>query len=216
MFSQMAQDYYLYTRHFVNLKRRGVYADVATNDPIGISNTFFMEQCLGWKGLCIEANPKYLAQIHRRRNCALVPTCVGDEDGREVNFGLASGLSGVMATNKNAKEWREKRERITTMRMTCSTMGIELDTYAVRKVDYLSLDVEGHELEVLKGIDWSKVVVNVMTIEVGDNSEKIEAFLKKKGYVRHIPLLNERSRRTGLLHEDAVFLHRDVVFGEPN
>lgn len=215
MFSQMAQDYYLYTRHFVNLKRRGVYADVATNDPIGISNTFFMEQCLGWKGLCVEANPQYLAQIHRHRNCALVPTCVSDKDGRKVSFGLASGLSGVMATSKHATEWKKTGERITTMQMTCSTMGVELDLYAVRKVDYLSLDVEGHELEVLKGLDWSKVLINVMTIEVGGHSKEIEAFLKAKGYVRHIPLLNERSRRIGKLHEDAVFLHKDVVFGKP-
>lgn len=212
----MSQDYYLYTQHFSSLKRPGVYLDVATNDPIGISNTFFFEKCLGWSGLCVEANPQYLAAIHKFRNCALVPTCVSDVDGRNVEFALYSGLSGIMATNKNAKNWKERRETVSTIKQKCSTMGVETARYAVKHADYLSLDVEGHELQVLKGFDWDNFVVNVITVEATpENLPPIEEFLVGKGYVRHVPTLDDKTFRNARLHEDVVFLHKDVEFGDP-
>lgn len=217
MFSQMSQDYYLYTRHFTHLKRRGVYLDVATNNPIGISNTYFLERCLGWSGLCVEANPSYLAAIHRHRECALVPTCVSDKDGRTVTFQLDRGLSGITSTNKNKAEWeRKKKAPPPTMRQKCSTVGKEFIRYNITAVDYFSLDVEGHELHVLKGIDWDTVVVNVLTVEAPEPAVKpLEEFLTSKGYIRHTPTLDERSLRTRRLQEDIVFLHKDVVWGEP-
>eukprot|EP00177_Eucheuma_denticulatum_P004076 GFKZ01007382.1.p1 GENE.GFKZ01007382.1~~GFKZ01007382.1.p1 ORF type:complete len:299 (+),score=41.99 GFKZ01007382.1:202-1098(+) len=216
MFSQMGQDYYLYTRHFSKLGRRGVYLDVATNDPVAMSNTFFMESCLGWKGLCVEAHPQYLGAIHRWRNCALVPMCVSDKDGRKVEFALDRGLSGVVETNKNKPRWERLGTRVESIKMACSTMKVEMERYGVKVVDYLSLDVEGHELNVLKGIDWDNVKINVMTVEAqGDRLRQVEEFLKGKGYLRHVPDLSAQSKRTRSLSEDAVFLHSTVEFGKP-
>lgn len=215
MFSQMSQDYYLYTRHFSTLKRPGVYLDVATNDPVGISNTYFFEKCLGWAGLCVEANPQYLASIHKFRNCALVPTCVSDKEGRNVEFALSSGLSGILDTNKNVKNWKKEGTVVPTIKQKCSTMRTETKRYGVRRADYLSLDVEGHELQVLQGFDWDHFVVNVITVEATpDNLPPIEDFLLGKGYVRHIPTLDDRSFKSGKLNEDAVFLYHDVEFGD--
>lgn len=216
MFSQMGQDYYLYTQHFSKLARRGVFLDVATNDPIAISNTYFMEQCLGWKGLCVEAHPQYLGAIHRWRECALVPTCVSDWYGRKVEFALDRGLSGVMETNKNKVRWERDGTRLVTLNMECSTMRVEMERYQVKIVDYLSLDVEGHELDVLKGFDWDNIKVNVMTVEaLGERLKRVEEFLNTKGYVRHVPTLSAETIRTRSLGEDAIFLHSTVEFGSP-
>lgn len=87
---------------------------------------------------------------------------------------------------------------------------------SVPVVDYLSLDVEGHELLVLRGFDWAVTKINVISIEVSSSTlPPIEEFLIEKGYVRHIPLLDERSQQRGLLSEDAIFTHSDVVWGFP-
>ena len=44
------EDYFLWSRHFRHLKRPGVFLDIAANEPMSMSNTFFFETCLGWKG----------------------------------------------------------------------------------------------------------------------------------------------------------------------
>lgn len=217
MFSQFHQDFYLYTQHFIHKKTPGVYVDVASNEPIAISNTYFFDRCLGWKGVCVEANPEYYERIYRLRSCQLVPTCVGNRDGTYVEFLLKGGAGGVLGdTYKSLKRLDTANEKLNTLKERCTTMKFVLERQNIATIDYMSLDVEGHELPVLQGFDWSRVKVNVMTIEVSGHTLKgIEEFLTSVGYVRHIPLLDEKTKATGLLREDAIFLHNSVVFGSP-
>lgn len=217
MFSQFQQDYYLYTRHFYKLKRRGIYLDIATNDPISISNTFFIDRCLQWSGLCVEANPEYYERIHRFRSCHLVPTCVSRRDGEVVEVGLYGGAGGILGkTNKHMEKWAKQNVSVPKLVERCTTVKAILARGNVQVVDYLSLDVEGHEVEVLKGVDWEKTKINVMSIEVSGHIEKeVDELLQEKGYVQHIPDLDEKTRRTGRLTEDVVYLHPDVEFGNP-
>lgn len=217
MFSQFHQDYFFYTRHFKHLNRPGVYLDIATNDPVSISNSFFMDRCLGWKGVCVEGNPGYHEKIYRMRSCQLVPTCVGSREGQSVQFGLKGGAGGIVgASFKHTDKFAELGVEVPTIRERCTMMKNVLERNGIRHVDYLSLDVEGHEFEVLKGMDWDQVVINVMSIEVsGKTLKQIEEFLTPKGYKRYMPDMDERAVRTGLLIEDAIFLHESVEFGNP-
>lgn len=217
MFSQYHQDYYLFTRHFKNLQRRGVYVDIATNEAIRISNTFFFDRCLQWKGVCVEANPQYFEKIYRLRSCTLVPTCVGAADGEVVQFKLNGGLGGVIGdTYKGARKTEGSNTTMNVIQRRCTTMSLALKRENVQYVDYMSLDVEGHELPVLMGFDFERVQINIMTIETTKESLKeITDFLRPKGYVRHFADLPGTSGPTGLLREDAVFLHKSVKFGSP-
>lgn len=217
MFSQFHQDYYLYTRHFINLKRQGTYIDIASNDPISISNTYFFDRCLQWKGVCVEGNHVYFEPTYRYRSCQLVPTCVGSRDGQFVTFGLHGGAGGVLGdTYKSTKRLQKLNQTIDTITERCTTMELVLKREGITEIDFLSLDVEGHELEVLKGFGLDSVIVKVMTIEVtGSDLSQIEAFLENMGYKRHYALLETMNKIPGLLHEDAVFLHESVTWGDP-
>lgn len=211
MFSQFQQDYYFYSRHFKYLNRPGVYLDIAANNPVTISNTFFMDRCLGWKGVCVEANPNYHDKLYRMRSCQLVPTCVGSKEGQGVRFNLRGGVSGIVG-----KTYRHGKDAMHLISRRCTMMKIILARNGITQVDFLSLDVEGHELEVLKGFDWDKVIVNVMSIETSETSlVQIEKYLTSKGYIRHIPDLNENSKKNGRIRDDAVFVHPSVEFGKP-
>lgn len=213
-FSQVAQDYYLYTRHFKNLKREGVYLEAGTRHPVSGSNTYFMDACQRWKGVCVEGNPETLSAIHRARSCELVPTCVTEVDGTYLNFLMNGESGGIEDSNKNKDKPTERT--VHTLRLRCMSLQVIFDRRNIKKLDYLSLDVEGHELEVLKGLDHTRSIINVMTIESTPESlPPIQKYLEGVGYVRHIPDLDERSTRTALLRDDAVFLHKDVVWGKP-
>lgn len=210
--SQFSQDYYLYTHHFRHLRRAGVYLDVAANEPVRISNTWVFDACLGWRGVCVEAHPLYVARLRQARTCFLIPTCVGDSDAQEVSFILSKGMSGIEDTNKNLHRVN-KSDQIS---LRCTTLRTEFQDMAIGRIDYFSLDVEGHEMHVLRGIDWNQLSFNVITVEVsGDSINEVEGFLTGKGYVRHVPTLSSRTISKGLLHMDAVFLHPDVKFGSP-
>lgn len=217
MFSQFQQDHYLFTNHFKHLKRPGVYVDIAANDPISISNTYFFDRCLQWSGLCVEANPMYFEPLYRERSCQVVPTCVGSKEGELVEFGLDGGAGGVLGdTYKSTKRLQRLNRTIPSKPLRCTTMENVFDRNIVKEVDLLSLDVEGHEMEVLKGFGLDNVVVKVMTIEItGSDLVKIESFLNEKGYKRHYVNVPSLNKKPGFLQEDAVFLHESVTFGKP-
>lgn len=186
--------------------------DVAANFPIEISNTYFFDNCLGWSGLCVEAHPRYLGSLDRKRTCQILPTCVSDVDGITVSFALYLGLSGIWDTNKNKIFFQDRNVKPTMLELICTTLARSLKKHKVTKIDYLSLDVEGHELKALQGIDWDAVKISVITVEVTEDSLlPIQSFLESKNYVRHLP----KGSATGRLVEDLVFIHKDVVWGKP-
>ena len=120
-----------------------------------ISNTYFLDRCAGWSGLCIEPNPIYHGGLRAHRSCRLVPTCMSDSIS-EVEMLLPpsqwlGGLGGVAngSMSKYAKKlrswyppksWRHSR-------MNCTRFSEEMSRVGWAHVDFLSLDVDPQELE---------------------------------------------------------------------
>lgn len=218
MFSSNHQDYFLYKNHFKSMSRPGFYVDLASNNPIKMSNTYFLDRCLGWRGICIEANDVYFEPIHRERSCALVPTCVSSEDGATVSFNLENVKGGIVEDRyKFIKEINSTSSNKHIKQLRCSSMEKILSRYGVRHIDYLSLDIEGLELSVLESIDWESTGINLMTVEKGPQLKDIERFLSLKGYVRQVldNSLPDFNLYKNFMGSDAIFTHKSVEFGSP-
>ena len=187
------QDWWVWYNHARFMRRQGVYIDLAANDPIWRSNTYFLEACMGWRGTCIEASPIHFQRIRNERSCNLVPSCISDESGRVVHFndgaGFLGGASGIVA--KGARP-RLSGRRVT---MTCRTLQEVVDQHSVRHVDFLSLDIEGHELQALGGLNFSKTTVDIIIVENPD----VEAMLLQLGY---------RKANVSAHFADSIFLRR--------
>ncbi|GAB0497526.1 hypothetical protein MMPV_008861 [Pyropia vietnamensis] len=207
-FSQFRQDYVLYKNHFSKLTgRRGTYVDIAANEAVRISNTAFYDRCLNWRGVCVEANPTYHEELWRMRSCDLVPTCVSSTDGEVVNFTLAAGIGGITATNKNPTGGKPQ------IVLRCTTAAKALARSALTHIDYLSLDVEGHELPVLQGIDWNITHINVITVELSKTrGDPIKELLAGQGF-RILDLTGSDAEHIDA--DDTVFVHNSVVWGSP-
>lgn len=214
-FSQVGQDYYVYTRHFQHLtSRSGSYLEAGTRHPVGGSNTYFMDACLRWDGICVEGSPNTLAYIHRARSCEVVPTCVAQHDGARRVFALRGAVGGKLGDESMNNGSMELPTY--SLKIPCLSIQAIFDRRNVRVLDFLSLDVDGHELDVLKGIDHKRSRVNVMTVATMDETlPHIQAYLEAYGYVRHIPDLDAQSNHSGLLRNDAIFVHRSVRWGHP-
>lgn len=196
------------------MNRKGVYLDLAANKHIEISNTFFFDRCLGWRGICVEANPKYFGGLISHRSCQLVPTCVSSKPGR-MPFLLDGAVGGIADTLQNGR-----KSKGTSVDLSCVTLTSIVRRAGVTEIDYLSLDVEGHELEVLKGVDLNEVFIKVITLEAAKNRQAVQ-HLEAHGYIEHRPKTVEEGAQEGEEFEmrvkfDSIFLHPSVVFGDPN
>jgi FkbM family methyltransferase len=149
--------------------RGGTFVEAGAHDGFTQSNTYHLERHRGWSGLLVEAVPELARRCRRRRRrsqvleCALVgPDFAGDSV--EVQFGdLMStvGGDGTHAAGGLAVAGR----RGYSLRVRARTLCAVIDEAGIGEIDLLVLDVEGHELEVLGGLDLARQAPRFMLIE---------------------------------------------------
>ena len=152
--SQFGQDAYLYRNYFLGKAQgSGFYLDVGANAPKELSNTWFFDKCLGWKGLCVEASPTRSAQLKEQRGCKVVHACAWDvsktlllsgSDANSINDHLMPGGS---------------------VAVPCRTIDDILVAEGVGKIDLFSLDIESAEPQALRGMDMRRWAPDVVTVE---------------------------------------------------
>lgn len=208
-FSQFGQDEWLFSHHFRHLQRPGIFVDLATNDAISISNTYFLETCLGWSGLCIEPNSFYQSKIIEHRSCELIPLCVANHS-KSVSFIEAGGLSGIADSNKNVAgnaTWQAGVRTAPRRKVTCAPLARLLHRRGLTHVDFMSLDIEGAELEALHSIDWAAVRIDVIALEEEGEDRRASKFLIDMGY----QAVAYRQNRP----EELMLFHPSVEVGKP-
>lgn len=192
-----AQDKYLNEEVFKG-KRNGVFIDVGAHDGVTYSNTCFFERELGWDGICIEPIPAIFQKLEKNRNCVCIQGGIADSNSKEKFLCVTSFdeaeytemLSGLLNTydprhikriEAEIEKFGGKKEII---EIECYRLSYILEHHNIKHVDYLSIDVEGSEMKVLNSIDFSKVHIDVITIENNYGTKDIENFLNARGYKR--------------------------------
>lgn len=149
-------------------KRGGFFVDLAATNGVFHNNTFVLEKYFGWWGICIEPNPRFFAQLEKKRKC-FVSNAVVSERVEEVQFRTDNGpLGGIVAedtdNNPRVRGMQLKKAEIVT-RQTVTLTSLLASFNAPQVIDYLSLDVEGSEERVLRGFDFSQYQFRCLTIE---------------------------------------------------
>ena len=167
----------------------GFYIDVGALHPINGSLTYNLYK-KGWNGInfdIVDKNIK-LFKIFRRRDRSL-KIAISSSTGFVKSYIFNSG-SGLNTLEKNwADKWvksigkyRVQKLKKTTLTSIVSKLGIEM------KVDLLNIDVEGHEIKVLEGINFNLIRPKIITIEIHVEktldifSTKVYKILKKNKY----------------------------------
>jgi FkbM family methyltransferase len=158
-------------------KRTGFFLDLAAADGVWISNTHFLEKQRGWHGICIEPNTEMFTKLCAARNVVCVSRCISDK--REiVEFRVDNGVvGGIIANDTDNKPDGDG----TVVEMEAITLTDLLDEIgAPRHIDYFSLDVEGAEDRVIRGLDFDRYEFSLLTIE--RPSDYVDSTLMSHGY----------------------------------
>lgn len=151
------------------------------------SNTLFFEKTRKWTGLLIEADPQLYATVRsKNRNAFTVNACLNTEPyPAKMNFNL-NGHMGRVNHGEEVENWiKRKGIRKHGKETQCFPLYSLLLALNHTRVDFLSLDIEGDELYVIKTIPFERADIRMMTVEVahekGGDSNLI-SYLRSKGY----------------------------------
>lgn len=197
-YSQIEQDKY-YIENVVKYKPNGTFIEIGGYDGIVGSNTYFLEQNLGWKGIVVECNPELVEKCRQNRDCYICDKALYKNDNEEVKFIIPLGediiggkeqLGGIKETIKNESLHAFQRCYKQSKEITVKTISINtlLEQQKIYEIDYVSLDVEGGELTILQSWDFNKYKIKFITVEHGNvkhYQQDIYKFLTNKGFKLH-------------------------------
>jgi FkbM family methyltransferase len=189
-YSQSGQDQYVNENFFFN-KENGVFVDVGAFDGVLGSNTCFFERTLNWKGICIEPNPELFENLCLNRTSININACASDEKGTKEFLqivGHNETLSGLV--EKYDPRQRALVDQIASqhndihhfLEVECILLMDIFKEYSIDYIDYLSVDTEGGELDILKSINYDEVFIDVIDVENNYSIPDFQEFLTSKGY----------------------------------
>ncbi len=188
-YGENGQDKYVYEHFFIN-NPAGFFIDIGAHEGILYSNTCFFENQLKWKGICFEPNPVSYEKLIRNRNSVCLQKCISNEKGmKQFVSHPTSWVSGLLDkySEQHAKKWGVQNviadHSAQVISVDCCLLNDILEQYKIYEVDFLSIDTEGGELEILKSIDYSKYNIKVIVVENIYHDFEYRCFLESQGYV---------------------------------
>lgn len=186
-YGQHGEDIYLKSLFKDTL--RGVCVEVGAYDGISMSNTFHFEK-LGWRCLCIEPVESSFINCKKNRADAL-QYCISDADKPDQEltvFALNTNLSAITSLQPDPRLIESHKHLITdVIKQTVkvrSLTSILNELNFPTDIDFISVDTENTELDVLKGIDFNKYNIKVFVVENNYNEPFCEEYLKNFGYIK--------------------------------
>jgi len=187
--AQLFQD--LYVAHRLRDKRGGFFVEFGAMDGITLSNSFHLESAFDWTGIVAEPLPAWHAALSANRRAAIDHRCVWWETGKTLDFVAANRnpeLSSIAQFAEDDYEASRRAADATTITVQSVSLNDLLTEHrAPSRVDYLSVDTEGSELDILSAFDFKRFEVSVITVEHNfkpDIRASLQQLLTAHGFVR--------------------------------
>lgn len=167
----------------------GTCIDVGAARPKRNNNTYYFEQA-GWTTYCIEPNQNYASALKAERK-NVYDFAVGADNQNSVEFtictlegGNQEPVTGLKVNKKLLKDHLIYNPKLEKVSVRLRTLDSFIDENNIRDIDFVSIDTEGTELDVLRGFDLHKHKPRLLIIENNYDEPIIETYLKRYGYIK--------------------------------
>ena len=191
--SQIFQD--MFVLYILKNKRNGFFVEFGACDGIDLSNTYILEKEMGWQGILAEPAISFHHNLSKNRSCGIDKRCVWSESDKDVLFKEVegTGLSTIsnFVDSGSLKYLRKKGVEYNVK--TVSLVELLRDHGAPEEIDYLSIDTEGSELEILENFDFNQYKIKIITVEhnYSNTRNKMRDLLVGNGYKRVLRSLSQ-------------------------
>jgi FkbM family methyltransferase len=184
--AQLGQDLFVLSE--LNLKRNGFFVEFGATNGVDLSNTLLLEKEFGWNGILAEPARCWHSALKNNRNCHIESRCVWSSSGSVLTFSEAEWAElSTVSTFKSSDHHKKSREHSHTYNVeTISLLDLLKFYNAPQAIDYLSIDTEGSEFEILSAFDFEKYHFGFISCEHNFTParEQILQLLTSHGYKR--------------------------------
>lgn len=191
--AQFRQDLFVLAE--LGLKRDGFFVEFGASDGLNLSNTWLLEKHFGWRGVLAEPAQCWHEALAANRACAMDRRCVWKVSGETVTFNQTA-IPELSTIDKFSSADLHKDARKAGARYdvpTVSLMDLLAEHGAPSHIDYLSIDTEGSEFDILGAFDFDRYDVALITCEHNFTPmrKRVQNLLTAKGYVRKFETVSE-------------------------
>jgi len=187
--SQIRQD--LLVLAALNFKRKGFFVEFGATDGVNLSNTHLLEKVFGWNGILAEPATCWHEKLRANRDTSISTKCVWSRSGEKILFNEVAELSTIDAFTEC--DWHDRSVGQRYEVETISFNDFLYEHNAPQAIDYLSIDTEGSEFDILNNLDWDRYSFRVITCEHNftDQRQRIFDLLTSCGYTRILKELSQ-------------------------
>jgi FkbM family methyltransferase len=184
--SQLGQD--LLGLSISGLDRPGFFVEFGAADGVALSNSYILEKRFGWSGVLCEPSTGWHEALKQNRGCIIDTRCVYSVSGEKLSFsenylGELSAITAFAEPNANGVL---KRTTSSYEVETISLLDLLKAHNAPKFIEFLSVDTEGSEFEILKDFDFQSYRFGAICVEhnFADTRERINHLLLANGYMQ--------------------------------
>jgi FkbM family methyltransferase len=187
--SQLNQD--LFVLILKNFKTDGIFVEFGVCDGIFLSNSFVLEKKYNWSGIICEPLKSFQIELSQNRNCTIDHRAVYSSSNSTVEFREILGnkeLSGICSSFLEDNHEITRNENYISYNV--ETIGLtDLLEYhnTPNLIDFISIDTEGSEFDILSNFNFDKYDVDIFTIEhnyIDSKRTEIKNLMEKNNYTR--------------------------------
>jgi FkbM family methyltransferase len=182
--SQNLQD--LVALDLFGFKSNGIFIEAGACDGILNSNTFLLEKNYEWTGLLVEPISEYYLQLVQNRDVFTSNVALSQVSNKHLDFLITANkdLSTIRGYEDNDFH-SENRQKYSIVKVPTKTLDqLIIENLQNFEIDFLSLDTEGSEFEIIKNLDLKKHKIKVICVEhnLSTNRDIIYSYLKENNY----------------------------------